>query len=68
MKLARLFLAAATAATLGACSNSVTAPEAKPATDAPAKADFVCSGTVTYEKAADGTVIVLCNGLLGSGG
>ncbi|MBB4637663.1 hypothetical protein [Longimicrobium terrae] len=71
MKLARLFLAAITAATLGACSDSVTAPEARPDTAAPAKdGDFVCTGVVSLQTMRDGTVVVLCNGspTIGSGG
>lgn len=69
MKLARLFLAAVTAATLGACSDSVTAPEAQPQ-PAPAKNEINCTGTVTYQKLDNGSVVVLCNGMpgMGSGG
>jgi hypothetical protein len=72
MKLARLFLAVVTAATLGACSDSVTAPEAQPATVAPANNnnDYACTGTITYQTLANGSIVVLCNGMpgMGSGG
>lgn len=71
MKLTRLFLAAVTAATLGACSHSVTAPEAQPATTAPTNNnDYPCTGTITYQTLTNGTVVVLCNGMpgMGSGG
>lgn len=70
MKLARLFFAAITAATLGACSDSVTAPEARPDTAAPAKDEFVCTGVISFQTLRDGRVIVLCNGspTAGSGG
>jgi hypothetical protein len=62
MKLARLFLAVLTVSTLAACSDSVTAPQAKPS--ATPSEDVSC----TQERQPDGTYVTRCSSQLGSGG
>ncbi|HEY7770605.1 hypothetical protein [Longimicrobium sp.] len=63
MKLARLFLAVLAIGALGACDNSPTAPEAKPA--GASRDEVTCVGRWETDPA---TGVIFCNGHLGSGG
>lgn len=67
MKLARTLLAVLTVSVLAACTDSVTAPQAQPE-ETPAQDVLSCSGTLTKEVQADGTVVFRCTGQMGSGG
>lgn len=67
MKLARTLLAVLTVSVLAACADSVTAPQAQPEA-APAQDITSCSGTLTREVQADGSVTFRCSGHVGSGG
>lgn len=67
MKLARTLLAVLTVSVLAACADSVTAPQAQP--EATPSQDLTsCTGTVTREIQADGSVLYRCTGQMGSGG